>query len=109
MATTPIKPAPVVIQATPQPAQTVTLTLTADQATVLESARLNAVDATGKPLYPTVSAFVGTHALVKNLLRQLARQYPTAEIKAKQQASVAAQRAALAAQATAEQAVQSVA
>lgn len=87
-----------ILQATPQQAQVLTIPLTATQATMLETARINNIDrATGMPKYATISAYVAAHQNMKQLFRETAHDYPTAGIQAAQQAARTAEAAVQAA------------
>lgn len=85
------------IFAQPQPAQTVTTALTPDLATALESLRLSTPgprDATGvsKPMYATIQDLWDAIILSPDgVLSQLLRQFPSATIRAKQDAVTKAQ------------------
>jgi hypothetical protein len=73
----------IVVTAATQPAQTLSVPITSDEATILETARTNApyLDPSGKPVYATISDFVAAQPAYKNMLRTLANQYPTPALK----------------------------
>ncbi len=87
----------VIVTAAPQPAQAVTIQLSADLATAVETNRLNQTGVNGQPLYPNVQAMAT--ALVRQTLRQVIHQYPPPSLKAKQDAAAKAVQDAQAAEA----------
>jgi hypothetical protein len=94
------RPNNIPVQAAPQPAQTVTIQLSADLATAIESARLNTKNQqTGQPLYPDIASM--TKTLLGPQVRALLRQYPSAALKAKHAATLKAQQEEQAAEAAA--------
>jgi hypothetical protein len=77
-----------ITKATPQQAQTVTIPISADLATALETARLNQRLPNGQPQYANITAFVTS--LLRPHLRDIVEQYQPASFKAKKDAATKA-------------------